>query len=84
MYLVDTYRLTVEFYPSFVDGRAVKKDGCLFIPLGRNGGVCKALDGKYSRRVVIHITLSEIAAICTILGFAFAITKEVVAHIKKK
>lgn len=30
-----------------VDG---KKDGCLVIPLGRNGGECIALVGKYFSR----------------------------------
>ncbi len=83
IYIVEIHRFTVEFF-SFVDGCMVKKDGCLVIPLGRNGGMCIVLDGKYSRMEAIHITLSEIAAICTILGFAYAIIKEIIAHKKKK
>lgn len=63
----------------------VKKTVAFVLPHGRNGGECIALDGKlFSRREWIHITLSEIAAICTILGFAFAVLKEVLEHKKKK
>ena len=61
-----------------------KIDGCLVIPLGRNGGECIVLDGKFSRRELIHITLSEIGAICTILKFMYEIFKDVIAYKKRK
>ena len=64
----------------------VKKDGCLVIPLGRNGGECIALDGKFiSRREAIHITLLDfIAAICNILSLVYNILKDIIARIKRK
>ena len=64
----------------------VKKDGCLVIPLGRNGGECIALDGKsILEGRLIHITLLEFAAICTISGFVYSILKDIiVAFIKRK
>lgn len=78
-----SHRSTVEF-SSFVDGCTVKKDGCLDIPFWTEWRRCIVLGGKYSRKELIHITLSELAAVCTILGFAIGIAKEIVAHIKRK
>ena len=45
--------------------------------------MCIVFDGKYSRREAIHITLSEIAALCTILGFAYATLKEAIAFLRE-
>lgn len=69
----------------FVSGVTVKKDGCLTIPPGRNGGGCIALDGKlFLEGRLVHITLLEFAAICTIASFAYTILKDIIIACTKR
>lgn len=82
--VVEIHRFTVEFYSSFVNGWTVKIDGCLLSRIGGIEANVWPLTGNISRKELIHITLSEIAAVCTILGFSFKILKDTIAYIKKK
>lgn len=61
----------------------VKKDGCLVIPLGRNGGVCIALDGKYFSREAIHITLQEAFWVVSIAWILIQVIDKLINKKKK-